>query len=312
MRILITGGAGFIGSNIADAYRADGHEVAVLDSLLTGSLDNVSADTTLFHGDIADADTVDNCFANFKPEVVSHHAAQLDVRKSLADPVADAGTNIVGSLNVLLSSMRHHVDRFIFASSGGAVYGEPQRLPVDENHPIHPASPYGVTKYAFEHYLRIWSELHSFVPVVLRYANVYGPRQMPHTEGGVVAIFTQRLLHHQTCTIFGDGSMTRDYVYVGDVVAANRQALTRGGGATMNIGTGVQTTTREVFDTIREAVRKSSAEPRFRPERPGEVRFTALDNSRAKEILGWTPQFDFKAGTAETLRWQQSLIETAA
>lgn len=312
MRILITGGAGFIGSNIADAYRADGHEVAVLDNLLTGSLDNVSADTPLYHCDISDADAVERCFADFKPDVVSHHAAQLDVRKSLADPVNDANTNIVGSLNVLLGSVRHHVDRFIFASSGGAVYGEPQVLPVDESHPIHPASPYGVTKYAFEHYLRIWSELHSFVPVILRYANVYGPRQTPHAEGGVVAIFTQRLLRRQTCTIFGDGSMTRDYVYVGDVIEANRLALTRGGGATVNIGTGVQTTTREVFDTIREAVGKGGAEPHFRPERPGEVRFIALDNTLAHETLGWSPHFDFQAGTAETLHWQRELIAAAA
>jgi UDP-glucose 4-epimerase len=309
MRILVTGGAGFIGSNIADAYRAEGHEVAVLDSLQTGSLDNVSADTKLYECDISDAAAVEHCFADFQPEVVSHHAAQLDVRKSMADPVYDAQINIAGSLNVLLAAVKNGVQRFIFASSGGAVYGEPEFMPVDETHPIAPASPYGVTKYAFEHYLRIWGDLHNFVPVVLRYANVYGPRQTPHAEGGVVAIFTQRLLRGETCTIFGDGTMTRDYVFVGDIVDANLRALACGQGVTVNIGTGVQTTTREVFDTIRDAIGDSSAEPEFKPERPGEVRFICLENTRAKELLGWTPHFDFRAGTAETLRWQQSLIK---
>lgn len=312
MRILITGGAGFIGSNIADAYREDGHEVAVLDNLRTGSQDNVAADTRLYHCDIADADAVERCLKDFRPEVVSHHAAQLDVRKSVADPIFDARINIEGSLNMLQSSVRHGVGRFLFASSGGAVYGEPIRLPVDETHPIQPASPYGVTKYAFEQYLRIWSELYSFVPVVLRYANVYGPRQTPHAEGGVVAVFTQRLLRGQACTIFGDGTMTRDYVYIGDVIEANRLALTRGGGATVNIGTGVQTTTQEVFDTLREAVGKDKAEPVYRPERPGEVRFICLDHTLAHATLGWTPHFDFRAGTGETLRWQRELIAAAS
>jgi len=306
MKILITGGAGFIGSNIADAYIADGHEVAVLDSLFTGFHENINPNAKFYEGDIRDADFVARSLDDFRPEVVSHHAAQLDVRKAVSDPGFDANVNIQGGLNVLLKSAEAGVERFIFSSTGGAVYGEPQYLPVDEDHPIAPESPYGLTKFTFEHYLRIWSKLYPMVPVALRYANIYGPRQTPHGEAGVVAIFAGLLMEGKACTIFGDGSTTRDYVHVSDVVAASRAVLTKGDKQIINIGTGVETSTREVFDAVRAAVGSGPEEPTLKPDRPGEVRNICLDNSRAKEVLGWAPVMEFREGVRQTVEWQKS------
>ena len=226
MKILITGGAGFIGSHIAAAYVRDGHEVAVLDNFRTGSKRHLPAAATLFVGDISQASDVAAVFQQFQPEAVSHHAAQLDVRQSLEDPAHDAATNILGGLNVLLQAARGGVRRFIFASSGGAIYGETERLPADEETPARPLSPYGLTKWTFESYLHIWRQVHGIAPVILRYANVYGPRQNSEGEAGVIAMFSRRLLRGKACTIYGDGGSTRDYVYVGDVVRANQLALT--------------------------------------------------------------------------------------
>ena len=301
MKILITGGAGFIASNIADAYLAGGHEVAVLDSLITGFKKNVPAQARFYECDIRDADGVAKAFDDFKPNAVSHHAAQLDVRKAVSDPVYDANVNVGGGLNVLLGAVRVGAKRIIFSSTGGAIYGEPQYLPVVESHPCLPESPYGLTKMAFEHYLRIWSNLHGIEPVVLRYANVYGPRQTAHGEAGVVAIFAGLLLGDKPCKIFGDGTMTRDYVYVGDVVAANLAALTKGAGETVNIGTGSQTSTREVFDAVRAAAQSGPEEPEYLPERPGEVKKIALDNARARKVLDWMPQVGFREGVLRTV-----------
>ncbi len=315
MKILITGGAGFIGSTLADAYLAAGHEVAIVDNLATGFHDNVSPQARFYQCDICDEAALAWAFDEFRPDAVSHHAAQLDVRKALADPVYDADINIRGALNVLLHAARVGAARFIFASSGGACYGEPQFLPVTEAHPVAPESPYGLTKFAFEHYLRIWSRQHAITPVVLRYANVYGPRQTAHGEGGVVAIFSGRMLRNEPCRIFGDGSMTRDYVYVGDVVAANRLALEKGDGAVVNIGTGVQTSTREVFDAVREAVGADApasgpAEPVLLPERPGEVRNICLDSTLAQHVLGWQPATTFTQGVAHTVAWQRQQVSS--
>ena len=309
MKILITGGAGFIGSNIADAYLADGHEVGILDNLATGFKQNVNAQAKFYECDIRDADAVARCFDEFKPNAVSHHAAQLDVRKAVSDPVYDAEVNISGALNVLLHAARVGASRIIFASSGGAVYGEPQFLPATEDHPVAPESPYGLTKFTFEHYMRIWSHLHPIVPVVLRYANIYGPRQTAHGEAGVVAIFAGLLLQNKPCTIFGDGSMTRDYVYVGDVVEANRAALTRGDNAVVNIGTGIETSTLEVFQAVRDAVAAGPEEPVLAPERPGEVHNICLDNSLAAEALGWQPTMNFRDGVQRTVEWQVQAIQ---
>lgn len=305
MKILLTGGAGFIASNIADAYLADGHEIAIIDNFETGFRENIPAGAKLFEIDIRDADAVSRAFDEFRPDVVSHHAAQLDVRKAVSDPAYDADINILGSLNVLLNATRVDAKRFIFSSSGGACYGEPHQIPVPETHPSMPESPYGLTKYAFEHYLRIWNKQHGIVPVILRYANIYGPRQTAHGEAGVVAIFAGLLLDNQPCKIFGDGSSTRDYVFVGDVVVANRLALGRGDGAIVNIGTQVETSAREVFDAVYEAVGSGPAEPIYLPDRAGEVQNICLDNSRAREVLGWQPQVSFRQGVGQTVEWQK-------
>ena len=310
MRILITGGAGFIGSHIAAAYVRDGHEVAVLDNFRTGSKRNLPAGAALFAGDISQAADVEAAFQQFRPEAVSHYAAQLDVRHSLEDPAHDAATNVLGGLNVLLQAAKGGVRRFIFASSGGAIYGDTEQLPADENTAVRPLSPYGLTKWTFESYLHMWRQVHGITPVILRYANVYGPRQNAEGEAGVIAIFSRRLLRGESCVIYGDGHSTRDYVYVGDVVRANQLALTCGDGGTFNIGTGRQTTIRTVFDTVHGAVARvlgaaenSSGEPAYAPARAGEVYRSALDNRRANEVLGWTPQTAFGEGVARTVEW---------
>lgn len=310
MRILITGGAGFIGSHLAAAYLRDGHEVAVLDNFRTGSKRNLAAAATLFVGDISQPSDVEAAFRQFRPEVVSHYAAQLDVRCSLEDPAHDAATNILGGLNVLLQASRVGTQRFIFASSGGAIYGDTDRLPADESTPARPLSPYGLTKLTFESYLQIWQQQHGLTPVILRYANVYGPRQNAHGEAGVIAIFSERSLRGKPCTIYGDGQSTRDYVYVEDVVAANRLALTRSDGGIFNIGTGQQTTIREVFDTVRAAANDllgthgtPGPEPIHAPARPGEVSRSALDARHAAQGLGWVPHVSFREGVARTVAW---------
>lgn len=311
MRILITGGAGFIGSSVAAACVRDGHEVAVLDNFRTGSKRNLPPAATLFVGDISQAQDVEAAFQQFRPEVVSHHAAQLDVRCSLDDPAYDASINVLGGLNVLLQAARTGVKRFIFASSGGAIYGDAEHLPSDEATPARPLSPYGLTKQTFESYLHLWQRSHGIVPVILRYANVYGPRQSTQGEAGVIAIFSQRLLRGRRCVIYGDGCSTRDYVYVGDVVEANRLALACGGGGTFNIGTSCQTTIREVYDTVSGAVESrqggvgngGSDEPEFVPSRLGEVYHSALNSQRAGEILGWKPQVALREGIARTVEW---------
>jgi UDP-glucose 4-epimerase len=306
MKILITGGAGFIASNVADAFLQDGHEVAIIDNFETSTGANLPKDARFYQADIRDADAVAKLCDEFRPDAVSHHAAQLDVRKAVSDPAYDADINILGSLNVLLHATRTGATRFLFASSGGAAYGEPEQIPVPETHPARPESPYGLTKYAFEHYLRIWHKLHGIVPVVLRYSNIYGPRQTAHGEAGVVAIFAGLMLQGKECKIFGDGKDTRDYCFVGDVVEANRAALTKGGGGIFNIGTGVQTSTRQVFDAVRDAVGSGPSEPLILPARPGEVHHIALDNSKAREELGWSPQVDFREGVRRAVEWQKS------
>jgi len=304
MRILITGGAGFIASNIADAYLAQGHEVAIVDNFATGFRHNLPVQARFYEADICDEQAISRICEEFRPEVVSHHAAQLDVRKAVSDPAYDAQINILGSLNVLLHATRCGARRFLFASSGGACYGEPTEIPVPETHLSRPESPYGLTKFAFEHYLRIWHKLHGIVPVVLRYANIYGPRQTAHGEAGVVAIFAGSLLRNETCNIFGDGSMTRDYCFVGDVVKANLLALERGDGGTYNIGTGVQTSTRQVFDEVRAAV-GSGPDAEILPERAGEVRHIALDVALAQRELGWQSEVSFREGVRQTVEWQK-------
>lgn len=301
MKILVTGGAGFIASHVAERYLHEGHEVAVLDDLSTGARENVPRAAVFFDCGIRDAAAVARVFREYSPEIVSHHAAHIDVARAVADPAHDASINIGGALNVLVSATQNGAHRFIFASSGGAVYGEPHYLPVDEKHPIEPASPYGLTKFTYENYLRMWRQWHGITPVILRYSNVFGPRQGATGEGGVVAVFARALLQKRTCRIFGDGTMTRDYVFVSDVVEANVRALMHGDNDIFNIGTGIATSTQQVFDACRAACRVPDALPEYLPERDGEVRNTFLDNSHARRVLGWQPRVSFQEGVQMTV-----------
>jgi UDP-glucose 4-epimerase len=299
---LVTGGAGFIASHVSEGFLAQGHEVAVLDNLSTGFRHNVPAAARFFEGDIRDEDFVRRTFDEFRPEVVDHHAAQMDVRKSLLDPVFDAQTNILGSINLILEAVRHGVRRFIYISTGGAVYGEPQRLPVDEGHPINPECAYGISKHTVEHYLELYRILNGLPYVVLRYPNVFGPRQNPHGEAGVNAIFIGLMLEGKTPTIFGDGGQLRDYVYVADVVDANLRALTRGDGGIYNIGSGVGTSVNQIYRTLGKIL-EFDREPICAPAREGEIQRVFLAADKAKRVLGWEPTVPFEEGLRRTVEW---------
>lgn len=300
MRILITGGAGFIGSSIAQRYIAAGHDVAVADDLSTGRTENLPMGARFFAVDITDFESLDRVFAQIRPEVVSHHAAQMDIRRSMREPMFDARVNVLGSLSVLELAVRHSVEKFIFASSGGAIYGEPGALPANESTPELPISHYGVAKLSVERYLHAYRKLYGLSFTVLRYANVYGPRQNPHGEAGVVAIFAGQLLRGEPCTIFGDGSKTRDYVFVEDVVQANVLALDRKQCEIFNIGRGIEVSDYEIFDVIRQSV-GSTDEPIFAPLRKGEVRHIALDASAAARELDWTAGTELAEGIEKTI-----------
>lgn len=307
MKILVTGGAGFIGSHIVNRYLDLGHSVAIVDNFATGKRENVDERAILFEIDITDATAVHNVFAEFQPEIVNHHAAQIDVRKAVENPVFDAHVNVLGGLNVLRAALQVAVQKFIYASTGGAIYGEPEFLPCDEEHPIRPLSPYGVSKHALEHYVQLYGQLEGLRYTILRYANVYGPRQDPKGEAGVNAIFCGLMLRGQQPTIFGRGDKTRDYVYVGDVVEANVLALERGEGEIINIGTGIQTTDQEVFEAIAAATGYTE-KPCYAPERKGEIRHIALDNTKAKRVLGWEPKMSFHEGVRLTVEYNKQLL----
>lgn len=301
MRILLTGGAGFIGSHVADACLAEGHEVLVLDNLSTGKHENVPKGARFVLCDIG-SETAAEALRSFRPEVVSHHAAQVNVRTSVADPEADATVNVLGTIRLLEASRQCGVRKFIFASSGGAGYGEQDAFPADESHPLRPVSPYGAAKISAELYIRFYGVQYGLDWTALRYANVYGPRQDPHGEAGVVAIFCGRLLKGQAAIINGDGEQTRDYVYVGDLVRANMAALSRGGGKAINIGTGVETSVTEIFRTLRDLA-GSRQEEIHGPAMPGEQRRSCLENRLALEELEWYPETSLEEGLSRTLEF---------
>ena len=304
MRILVTGGAGFIGSNVADRFVELGHEVAVFDDLSSGFREFVPARAKFFQGDLADASAVDRVVAEFQPEIVDHHAAQIDVRKSVTDPVWDARVNILGTIGLLQACTRHGVRKVVYASTGGALYGEGHQLPATEAHPVNPESPYGASKHTVEHYLYLWKLLHGLDYTVLRYPNVYGPRQNPHGEAGVNAIFIGLMLQGKRPHIFGDGTAVRDYLFVSDVVDANVTALERGSGEMLNLGTGIGTS---VNDIVRELklILGFSEDAIYDAARPGEVQRIYLDASRAKRLLGWSPQVEFSDGLRRTVEWSR-------
>jgi len=298
MKILVTGGVGFIGSHIVDAYLARGHEVFVIDDLSTGSRENLNPKAVFHRMDLLDP-ALAEFLSRLSPDIISHHAAQMDLRRSCNDPLFDAKVNILGLVNVL-EGCKGKVRKVIFASSGGAIYGEQERFPAAEDHPTRPASPYGVSKLSGEHYLAYYQTAFAIPYIALRYSNVYGPRQNAMGEAGVVAIFIRCLLDGKTPTINGDGKQTRDYVYVEDVVAANLLALESSYTGGLNIGTGRETDVNTVYRLLKESM-KSKVDAVHGPAKPGEQRRSCLDASHAEEVLGWRPRTPLDEGLKKTI-----------
>ena len=311
MRALVTGGAGFIGSTLVDRLLADGHEVCCVDNLSRGRGENLaaareSARFTLSETDINDP-ALDQVVAEFAPEVIYHLAAQIDVRASVADPLDDARRNVLGTISVAEAARKAGVRKILFASSGGSIYGTPTELPVAESVPINPMSPYAASKVSGEVYLNTFRQLYGLECTHLALANVYGPRQDPHGEAGVVAIFAGALLAGRPTKVFGDGGNTRDYVYVGDVVSAFIAASgSAGGGQRFNIGTGVQTSDRQLHSLVAVAA-NAPDEPEVAPARLGDLRASALDASAARAELGWTPEVDVAEGVRRTVDYFRKL-----
>jgi UDP-glucose 4-epimerase len=304
METLVTGGAGFIGSNLVDALVERGDQVAILDDVSTGRRENLNGalagGAELIELDIRDAEAVAAAVERTGPEVIFHLAAQIDVRKSVADPANDSRVNVEGTINVLDAAHAHGVRRVINTSTGGAIYGEGQIIPAPEDHPVAPEAPYGLSKFCAENYCALFTRLHGLSTVSLRYGNVYGPRQDPLGEAGVIAIFCGKLLDGGRPTIFGDGKQTRDYVFVGDVVDANLRAAASDATGAFNIGRGVQTSVLDIVDTL-ASLSENGFEADHAPARPGEVQHIALDPSRSKAELGWEAQVDLEQGLERTL-----------
>lgn len=308
MRCLVTGGAGFIGSTLVDRLIRDGHDVCVVDDLSRGRREQVNDAVAEFveldiNGDI------DSVLRRFRPETVFHEAAQIDVRRSVSEPQLDTHINVLGTVNLLAAAARVGARRFIFASSGGALYGDTDVLPTPESHPTRPASQYGAAKLCGEIYGDVFAQLNDLEFVALRYSNVYGPRQDPHGEAGVVAIFSERLLRGQPTRIFGDGSQTRDYVYVDDVVAANVAAMSGPPGA-YNVGTGETCDVNQLHRRLASAC-ESTATAKMAAGRPGEQRGSCLDITLARQRLGWTPQVTLDDGLPRTVEFFRSRLGNA-
>ena len=297
MRVLVTGGAGFIGSHIVDRLVDGGHEVVVVDDLSSGQAANVNSEARLVDLDISAPEFLDAA-VSFRPDVISHWAAQASVPASVSDPQRDAIVNVVGGINVCKAAVAAGCSQLVYVNTGGALYGEPEYLPCDEDHPIRPISPYGLSKWTLEQYLPILLP-QSMGVKVLRPANVYGPRQDPHGESGVVAIFAYRMARGEPVVIFGDGEHTRDYVYIADVVDAHELALGSGESLTVNIGSGVETSVNELFRAMADELGYTMA-PERGPERPGDVRRICLDTTRARELLGWRPSTSLAEGLRMT------------
>lgn len=304
MNVLITGGAGFIGSNVADAFIEEGHNVVIVDDFSGGRQENVNAKATVYRMDIQDP-AVDNIFRDEKIDVMCHHAAQMDVRKSVADPKFDASVNVLGFLNLMEAGRKYGLKKVIFASTGGAIYGEQDYFPADENHPTRPLSPYGITKLVTEKYLFFYKTVYGIDHVILRYANIYGPRQSPHGEAGVVAIFTSKMLSGGQPVINGDGKQTRDYVFVGDVVRANLLALHYNGSSIFNIGTGIETDVNQLFNHLKKHTGASCKEEHV-PAKVGEQMRSVISSKKIHEELGWTPTVTIEEGLKSTVEFFKS------
>lgn len=303
MKVLVTGGAGFIGSHIVDAYLSAGHEVVIIDNLTTGQEKNLNPSAKFYKLDIREKE-LRTIIAQESPDIVSHQAAQVDIRRSVLDPCYDADVNIIGSLNLLEASVEAKVKHIVFASTGGAVYGEQSYFPANETHPLNPMSPYGIAKLSIEKYLAYYKEVYNTTYTILRYGNVYGPRQNPKGEAGVVAIFCEQMLSGKTPVINGDGKQTRDYVYVSDVVGANLLALTNYQNASsnqvFNVGTGVETDVVTIFETLQRLLNSSFPQTHAKAK-AGEQHRSVLDISKAKEQLNWKPNVDLLNGFKQTL-----------
>lgn len=300
MKILVTGGAGFIGSHVVDTFIANGHEVVVVDDLSTGRRSNLNPAATFYKVDIR-SEELKEVFEKEKPQVVDHHAAQMDVRRSVVDPLFDADVNVLGSIKLIELAREYGVQRFIYISTGGAVYGEPEYLPCDESHPINPICPYGASKHTVEHYLYMYQELYDLDYVVLRYPNVYGPRQDPHGEAGVVAIFTGLMLNGEQVVINGDGDQERDFVYVADCARANLLALTSDSKNTIfNLGEGKGTTVNQVYQELKR-ITNYSLSAVHGPAKVGETRRIFLEAKKAASELDWQPTIGLSEGLKETV-----------
>ena len=302
MKILVTGGAGFVGSHVVDLCLQHGYEVIIVDDLSTGRESNLNPAAKLYQMDIRDPKLKD-VFEREKPDYVDHHAAQMDVRRSVAEPLFDADVNILGSINLIECAKRYGVKRIVYISTGGAVYGEPEYLPCDENHPINPICQYGASKHTVEHYLYMYKVNYGLDYSVLRYPNVYGPRQDPHGEAGVVAIFTGQMLRNDQVVINGDGEQERDFVYVGDCARANLMAIQASQGlGIINLGSGRGTTVNEIFENLR-GITDYGREARHGPAKVGETRKIYLDASKAQRELGWQPTTELEEGLKNTVEY---------
>ncbi len=311
-KALVTGGAGFIGSHIVDGYLNQGWQVVVVDNLSSGKRENLNKEAKFYQIDITDKELAE-VFAQEKFDLVNHHAAQIDVRMSVKKPLFDAQVNILGTLNLLENCLKYKVNNFIFVSSGGVVYGEPEKLPPDEYYPKNPLSPYGVAKHTIEHYLYYYRESFALNYLSLRYANVYGPRQDPYGEAGVISIFTGKMLPGESPTIFGDGEQLRDYTYVGDVVDVNmlvsqkiedlnKRKISSPDDLAYNVGTEKGSSVNLLYKLLAK-ITNFQGEPIYAPERKGEIRKTYLDTSKAKKELGWQAKLELKDGLEKTVNW---------
>jgi UDP-glucose 4-epimerase len=310
MRILVTGGAGFIASHMVDAFVAAGHQVSVIDDLSSGRRENLNPQARFYQLDVQDAGVAD-VFRREQPEVLCHHAAQIDVRRSVADPVFDARVNLLGLLNLMEHGRQNGLKRVLFASTGGAIYGEQETFPAAETHKLAPLSPYGIAKLASERYLFFYQMSYGIPYAALRYANVYGPRQNPHGEAGVVAIFAEKLLRGEQPIINGDGTQTRDYVYVGDLVRANLAALQSDFTGAVNLGTGIESDVNVLFRHLRTLC-GSTAPERHGPAKPGEQRRSVIDNTLAQRVLGWRPEVNFENGLRQTVAFFRERVGAKA
>ena len=299
MKILVTGGAGFIGSHCVDTYLAAGHEVVIVDNLFTGHRENLNPNARFYEVDIRSKDLAD-VFAKEKPDVVAHYAAQMNVTLSLREPMLDAEINVLGTLNILQNCVDHGAKRIIFSSTGGAIYGPDVPLPAPETYNPRPISHYGNSKLCGENYIRLYNAIYGLEFVILRFANVYGPRQTPHGEAGVCAILGKLMLQDKQPILFGFGTPLRDYVYVGDVARANLLALSKGDGLAINLGTGKGTSVLEIYEAIKVHT-PFKGEPNLQPLRPGEVQEVYCANALAKGALGWSPEMPLAEGIAKTV-----------